>query len=262
MAPPSWLNQRIAPEPTEMLRALAYIWAIFGAYWIIFAPAVHSESAVSRRFQRLQLIFLGVTFALLLWKAQVIRPIWLMVVGLAWSGLGLHWVAPRKAARSGEYQFYRLLRLLIGTVTFTLLFWRETGAGILGSRFMPQGNSVAAGFVVALIGLAIAAWARIHLGQYWSDKVVIQANHNLIRSGPYARMRHPIYSGVLLGIAGTAMVVGEWRGILAFLIMLANYTIKARREDKILAERFGQEFQDYQTHAGLLLPRFNRNLDS
>jgi protein-S-isoprenylcysteine O-methyltransferase Ste14 len=239
-----------------MFRALAYIWAIFGASWVIFAPALGSLSPWKRRFQTLRLAFLAVTFALLLWIAQLIQPVWIMVLALAWAGLGLYWVAPQKAARSGEYRFYRVLRLLVGAMTFALLFWNKTGVGFLGTRFLPPSLEIMrVGFAGALVGLALAAWARIHLGQYWSDKVVILTDHHLVRNGPYARIRHPIYSGVLLGIAGTATVVGEWRGILAFLLMLINYTIKAKREDEILSECFGQEFREYQARAGLLLPR-------
>src|SRR5258705_13906349 len=64
-------SQSIAPE-IEMLRALAYIWAVFGASWVILAPALGSLSPWKRRFQTLRLAFLAVTFGLLLWKAQVI----------------------------------------------------------------------------------------------------------------------------------------------------------------------------------------------
>jgi protein-S-isoprenylcysteine O-methyltransferase Ste14 len=98
-------------------------------------------------------------------------------------------------------------------------------------------------------------WARISLGQYWSDKVVLKVDHQLIRSGPYARMRHPIYSGVLLGVAGSALVVDQWRGTLALLLLLTNYAIKAKREDKILAGAFAQDFAEHKGRAGFLLPR-------
>ncbi len=243
-----------------MLRVLAYIWSVFGAYWIIFAPVISAPaiSAISERpprLQRLRLTFLAVTLALLLWTAQVIPPIWLMIVELAWAGLGLYWVAPQNASQSGEYPFYRLLRLLVGTIVFALLFWPKTAVSTLGTRFVPHHSAIVeTGFVAALVGLAIAAWARVHLRRYWSDKVVIQSDHRLVSSGPYARMRHPIYFGVLLAIAGTATVVGEWRALMAFLLMLINYTIKARKEDQILADRFDREFLDYQNRRGLLLP--------
>ena len=136
-------------------------------------------------------------------------------------------------------------------------FWQRLEVGSLGRRFAPDSTRLDyAGFAATLIGLAVAAWARIHLGRNWSDKVVIQAGHQLIRTGPYARLRHPIYSGVLLGVLGTAVVLGEWRGAIAFLLLLTNYAIKARKEDRVLARNFGDDFLLHEKQAGFLLPRF------
>jgi protein-S-isoprenylcysteine O-methyltransferase Ste14 len=152
------------------------------------------------------------------------------------------------------------MRLLIGAIGFALLFWQKTGVGFLGMHFVPASVEIMrTGLGAALLGLALAAWARVHLGQHWSDKVVIQPDHDLVRTGPYARVRHPIYSGVLLGIAGTAVVVAEWRGVVAFVVMLLNYTVKARSEDKILDECFREEFREYQQAAGLLFPRLRQH---
>jgi protein-S-isoprenylcysteine O-methyltransferase Ste14 len=238
-----------------MLRLLGYIWAVFGAYWVIFAPALASKPL--RKTQKLRFAFLALTFLLLLWKAPETPAVWIMVLGLAWTILALYWVAPKTDSRSREHGVYRILRLLIGTSTFSLLFWQKTGLGFLGARFVPRNLTITIfGFFATLLGLAIAAWARVHLGRYWSDKVAIQADHKLIRTGPYARMRHPIYSGVLLGIAGTAIVVGEWRALFALVLMTVNYLIKAKREDHILADRFGEEFREYERDSGMLLPQF------
>lgn len=98
-------------------------------------------------------------------------------------------------------------------------------------------------------------WARISLGEYWSDQIALKVDHQLVRTGPYARMRHPIYSGVLLGVAGGALLVDEWRGVLAFLLLLTNYIVKAKREDKILSGAFPTEFTSHKKSAGFLLPR-------
>jgi protein-S-isoprenylcysteine O-methyltransferase Ste14 len=191
-------------------------------------------------------------------QAQVLH-----VLGWLWALFGMYWlIAARrgKTARSGESTSespaYRLARLLLLAITFALLFAKWTAVGFLGQRFLPDAPSIACiGLALALAGMAIAMWARIHLGQYWSDKVVLKVDHQLIGSGPYARMRHPIYSGVLLGVAGTALVVGEWRGVLAFLLLLTNYAVKANREEKILAGAFAESFPEHKRRAGFLLPR-------
>jgi protein-S-isoprenylcysteine O-methyltransferase Ste14 len=185
----------------------------------------------------------------------------LRLLEYVWAAFGLYWIAVAlggKATQTGESPFYRIMRLAILVITFTLLFWERTAIGFLARRFMPQLPAIAyAGFLATLAGLTTAVWARIDLGQYWSDKVVLKVDHQLIRTGPYAYMRHPIYSGVLLGVAGTALVLGQWRGLLAFLILLANYWVKAEREERILSARFGQEFHDHQQQAGFLFPRFH-----
>jgi protein-S-isoprenylcysteine O-methyltransferase Ste14 len=150
-----------------------------------------------------------------------------------------------------------VLRLVVLAVTFALLFWPQAGVGILSRRFAPPIPVLAViGFALALAGLAVALWARLHLGQYWSDKVVLKFDHQLIRTGPYAYLRHPIYSGVLLGVLGTALVLGQWRGLVAFVILLINYSIKARKEEQILLGRFSDEFREHQSCAGFLFPRF------
>lgn len=188
--------------------------------------------------------------------AQLIR-----ILEWTWIVFGVYWlIAARraKAARTTESPIYRIFRLLLLVITFTLLFAKWAAAGFLGRHFFLQSPSlVYAGFILALAGMTIAIWARISLGQYWSDKIVLKVDHQLIRSGPYARMRHPIYSGVLLGVAGTALIVDEWRGALAFALLLTNYSVKARREDKLLAEAFGRDFADHKKRAGFLLPCFS-----
>ena len=239
-----------------LLRILAYVWTAFGACWIGLSLIRKSSSGQVREGRGLAVVILAIAFVLLFRARHNIPPVLFLLFALAWSSAALYWTAPAKAAQSGEFRLYRALRLLVLAATFALLFWDATAIGFLGKRFIPPGLFFGfVGFSLALIGMAIALWARMALGQYWSDRVIVQADHQLVRTGPYTHMRHPIYSGVLLAVLGTALVVGEWRGVLAFAILLTNYAIKAKREERILSERFADEFGDHQRHAGFLLPR-------
>lgn len=186
----------------------------------------------------------------------------------AWMIFGVYWVGaaflrkdrstPNAGSKSFEARLYRPVRFAILALTFVLLFWNRTSVGFLGAQVVPPNQAVLlTGFCFALVGLAIAVWARINLGRFWSDKVALQNDHQLIRSGPYAYMRHPIYSGVLLGVLGSAVVVDAWRGVVAFAILITNYAIKAKREERVLQEQFGDAFQRHVKSTGFLLPRLH-----
>jgi len=84
--------------------------------------------------------------------------------------------------------------------------------------------------------------------------VTIKVDHKLIESGPYSYVRHPIYSGVLLGLIGTAFVGGQWRSLAAFLLILM-FIFKARREERMLTAELGGTYQDYKNRTGMLIPR-------
>src|SRR3989475_11570279 len=184
-----------------------------------------------------------------------------LVLNWLWAAAGLYWILSARAAgrnptEAGESHAHRILRLLILAVTFVLLLSPSLPVGPLARPFVPDHPAIR-DLGVALVGLGILLmiWARRHLGHYWSDKVEIKTNHQLISTGPYGRLRHPIYTGMLLGIAGTALAVGEWRGLAAFVLLLTNYVIKARKEECILPQKFGTAFQEYQRRTGFLIPR-------
>jgi len=239
-----------------LLTVLGYCWAFFGAYWMSVNVLKPDPGAVDRR---LKFAFLMATFTVLFAGRRVIPPLLLLILSIAWTSVGLSWGAPSSAAHSGEFKWYRLLRLFVLAGVFALLFWKATAAGVLGRRFVPDLSFFGVlGFAAAIAGMLVTLWSRIVLGKYWSDKVIVQSEHQLVRSGPYARIRHPLYSGVLLAVLGTALVVGEIRGLLSFLILLANYAIKAKTEERILRERFGVEFNAHLRNTGFLFPRLRR----
>ncbi len=244
-----------------LLGILGYVWTAFGAYWMVVGFLRKSPGAPEGKSRRPAFVVLAVAFLGVFLERHRIPPALILVLGLTWTGLALYWAAPGKGAQSGEFRWYRPMRLVVLAAVFALLFWDATGINFLGRSFVGPAPLVFGrlGFAMAIAGLACALWARVALGKYWSDKVILQTEHQLIRSGPYARLRHPLYSGVLLAVLGTALVLGEWRGLLAFLLLLVNYSIKAKREEKILAERFGDKFREHANHTGFLLPTLRDN---
>jgi len=150
----------------------------------------------------------------------------------------------------------RLITLVVVVLAYNLLFSNWMRIGPLRARFVPEEAWIGwVGVVLTWIGVAISIWARTCLGVYWSARVTLKEGHQLIRSGPYAYVRHPIYTGMLLGAGGTALVGCEWRGILAVALLLAAHSRKALREEGLLAKEFGEQYSAYRRSTGFLVPR-------
>jgi len=163
------------------------------------------------------------------------------------------WVKTTKAA---EPLMSRLTYGSLMALAFYLLFSRRA-LGMLGTRFIRDAESVAvAGIVLTFAGVALSIWARLILGENWSAKVTRKVDHELIRSGPYAFVRHPIYSGLLLATIGTAIFIGQWRGLIAIPLVLLSESIKARREEQFMIEEFGETYQEYREQTWFIVPGF------
>ena len=184
-----------------------------------------------------------------LWQIELI-PWYLFVI--VWIVASL-WVKTTKAA---EPLMSRLTYGSLMALAFYLLFSRRA-LGMLGTRFIRDAESVAvAGIVLTFAGVALSIWARLILGENWSAKVTRKVDHELIRSGPYAFVRHPIYSGLLLATIGTAIFVGQWRGLIAIPLVLLSESIKARREEQFMIEEFGETYQEYREQTWFIVPGF------
>ncbi len=110
------------------------------------------------------------------------------------------------------------------------------------------------GTALVLLGLAFTVWARVHLGRNWSGIVTVKQGHELIRSGPYRWVRHPIYTGLLLAFMGSAIALGQWRGVLAMLIVFAALWRKLRLEERWMIETFGAAYTAYRNEVAALIP--------
>lgn len=178
---------------------------------------------------------------------------------IPWTVFGAYWLISALKTRATvrrEGFAARYGVMLIEIVGFTLLFNSDFDIGPLGRHFLPRITATAAiGIAFTWIGLAIAIWARYHLGQFWSGRITLKQDHQLIRTGPYARLRHPIYTGLDLAAIGTALVIDRWRCVSAVVVILIGFVIKAKREEALLGGQFGEAFQEHRKHTGFLLPR-------
>jgi len=149
----------------------------------------------------------------------------------------------------------RLLHVLPLLFAVWLLWAEKVPAPVLNARLFPWApwEFWAAALITAL-GLLFTVWARVHLGRNWSGTVTIKQEHELITSGPYAIVRHPIYTGLIVGFIGSAMARGEWRGVLAVFVAWAALWRKLRLEERWMVERFGERYTAYCRRVPALVP--------
>ena len=166
------------------------------------------------------------------------------------------WRKPVQRRGSGNYEIGHRALLLAGAV---MLFWPWRFGGWAVRRFyFPPPAQLWAALAVVLAGFALCYWARFTLGGNWSGRIVLKQAHELVRRGPYARIRHPIYTGILLAVAGTLAAtcyLGAAAG--AALMFIALY-IKSQGEEKLLAPVFGDRFAEHLRQTGRFLPRLRR----
>src|SRR5271157_5971631 len=125
------------------------------------------------------------------------------------------------------------------TVPVALGYYCMFGLGFailwLQHRFIPRTPPIAiTAIVVTIAGMAFAVWARVYLGSNWSATPTVKEHHQLIRSGPYRLVRHPIYTGFLLAMAGTSLANGKVRGLLALVLVLIGWLIKIPLEEEFM----------------------------
>jgi protein-S-isoprenylcysteine O-methyltransferase Ste14 len=191
---------------------------------------------------------------------EFVSPVspWNWIYGL-WVLFGFYWLISalkRKRTKQRETVAQRLAYLVPLVAAFYLLSRPEARYGWLGTRFVPHNS--AAGWIGVLLtaaGVAVAFWARWNLGANWSGTVTLKEGHELIRTGPYRAIRHPIYTGILLAMLGTAVAIGEVRALIAVAVAWLSFYIKARREESFLAQEFGPSFTQHLRHTGMFLPR-------
>lgn len=181
------------------------------------------------------------------WPLWVSGALWLLFMGY-WSAAARN-ASPAKSSESRES---RRRHGLLLNFSLLLLFVPVPG---LRQRYLPAGFPVvAAGLALQVASGLLAVWARRHLGRHWSGAITIKVDHELVRSGPYRILRHPIYSAMLGMYAGTALVSGQWHALLAVAIVALAYWRKIRLEEQALREAFRTDYDAYRRRTWALVP--------
>lgn len=174
---------------------------------------------------------------------------------MAWLAYWFIAAANAKATVRRESAWSRLAHFGPLMLAAWMLWADGLPGGVLGSRIWPRSEATFwLGASILCAGLLFSVWARRVIGRNWSGSVTVKEDHELVRRGPYRLVRHPIYTGLLLGFAGMAIEIAEWRGVVALLIVFAALWRKLRLEEAWMGEVFGARYAAYKAEVKALVP--------
>ena len=185
--------------------------------------------------------------------------IYRQLIGALWIVFIAYWaVAAIGAKRSiGARAWRRGIGLRLAVIAVIALVLRHSAVrgalrnvqtDISGNAFMGM-----VGLVLCALGIALAIWARAHLGRNWGMPMSRKEHPELVTSGPYAFVRHPIYTGILLAILGSTIGVSVF-WVLPFVLAAGYFIYSARREEEVLLTQFPEKYPAYMTRSNMLLP--------
>lgn len=181
-----------------------------------------------------------------------LKVTWLIVLTY-WFILGL-------LAKKGEHQetfSKRFVQYWLPLIIAILLLGPGDwfGHSWLREKFVEHTNLVGTiGLSISVIGAVIACTSRFILGKNWSLSVQKKVDHQLIQNGIYKTVRHPIYTGLLLLFIGNAIIVGDYRAIIAVIIVFVSFWLKLKKEEKLLTKTFGSQYTEYKKKTKALIP--------
>jgi protein-S-isoprenylcysteine O-methyltransferase Ste14 len=187
----------------------------------------------------------------MLWLYESFFPV-------VWIAFLIYWqikATNTKATQRLEPAASRILRVFIFLIAIVLL---STTRIPLRWLYLPLWSSgfwpFWLGAALTVAGILFAVWAREHLGRNWSRSVTIKQGHELITTGPYAVVRHPIYTGILTGFLGMAIAISQLRGFIVLVLIFLAFWIKLRMEEKWMRSQFGETYAAYVRQTAAVVP--------
>ncbi len=185
--------------------------------------------------------------------ADGIKWIWI-VFAIIWA-VAVSAFPPKRTIRRQNLTSRLLQWGIVALVMLSTLLFSAQIHSISEKHFLPSTSSLHwVGLLLTIIGCAFAVWARAILGRNWSGTVTVKEDHDLITRGPYAWGRHPIYSGILLALLGTALAVGKIIYLLLIPICFFALMYKFMAEEKFMLETFGEQYRSYRLRVKALIP--------
>jgi protein-S-isoprenylcysteine O-methyltransferase Ste14 len=182
---------------------------------------------------------------------QVMRVVDLVIV-VGWAAFWLYWLVEArnvKAGRTGGWN--RLIGVRVALIVVIVFLFRFAGFGQHKGTADPWLAGI--GVAVWALGLALAVWARLYIGRNWGMPMTQKENPELVTTGPYHAIRHPIYTGIILAAVGTALATSPF-GLIVVAVLAGYFIYSALNEERYMTELFPSAYPDYRQHSKMLIP--------
>jgi protein-S-isoprenylcysteine O-methyltransferase Ste14 len=175
-----------------------------------------------------------------------------IIIGAGWIIFWAYWLAMAATAKAGRSRWTQFAGFRVGIALLILFLIRLR---VLKGHGAATGNPwlLGIGLAVFVIGLALAVWARVYLGRNWGMPMSQKADPELVTTGPYGSIRHPIYSGIILAMVGTAIAVSPY-WLIAAAILGAYFLFSAVSEERTMARLFPAAYPPYKRATKMLIP--------
>jgi protein-S-isoprenylcysteine O-methyltransferase Ste14 len=174
-----------------------------------------------------------------------------LVFAVGWVAFWTYWLVAAFSMKRGHVSWSRDLRVRAVIVVLVILLLRVgafRGGGINSNPWR-----AALGLLLFALGLGFAIWARRHIGRNWGTPMSHKDEPELVTSGPYRMVRHPIYSGILLAGVGSAVAL-SWLLLIAFALVGIYFVYSATVEERYLIEQFPDTYPNYRRSTKMLVP--------
>jgi protein-S-isoprenylcysteine O-methyltransferase Ste14 len=175
-----------------------------------------------------------------------------IVILIGWAAFWIYWLAASLGVKSGRTSWGRFAGIRVVLILAILLLVRLRvfkGHRTVVSDPLLQGI----GFVLFVLGLTLAIWARVYLGRNWGMPMTEKSDPELVTTGPYSSVRHPIYSGILLAMIGTALAVSLY-WLVAVVLVGGYFIYSAVMEERYMATALPDTYPRYQQETKMLIP--------
>jgi protein-S-isoprenylcysteine O-methyltransferase Ste14 len=173
------------------------------------------------------------------------------VFAVGWAAFWLSWIVAAFFAKRGRIVWSRELR--VRAVVIVLLIVLARLGVFRGYGVASDPLRAAVGLVLFLLGLSFAIWARVHIGRNWGTPMTQKDDPELVASGPYRYVRHPIYSGILVAGVGTAVAL-SWFWLAVVALAAVYFIYSATVEERYLAEQLPDSYPAYRRSTKMLVP--------